>query len=87
MPRPDWRAPPEDEMQHYMALRLDEQDSAMQDIVREVHLIQENQRVSTITGANFAVPKAAGEVFGRASHISEMSPLNPPMSPLCGKRC
>lgn len=64
-----------------MALRLDEQDSAMQDIVREVHLIQENQRVSTITGANFAVPKAAGEVFGRASHISEMSPLNPPMSP------
>jgi hypothetical protein len=31
-------------MQHYMALRLDEQDSAMQDIVREVHLIQEKLR-------------------------------------------
>jgi len=46
-----------EKMENYLALRLDEQDKALRDVAQELQLVQENQRVSTITGANFTVPE------------------------------
>eukprot|EP00434_Breviolum_minutum_P037604 symbB.v1.2.033349.t1/scaffold4132.1/size44191/2 len=56
-----------EKMENYLALRLDEQDKALRDVVDELQRVQENQRVSTITGANFTVPERMTPFHGADS--------------------